>query len=105
MPTKPAYKLPAIKAIRALLIALKPQIEDDFRATDDPGDTTPGMQVTIGASPDGSWDYQTGDNSFSGGAYGHAHWGVVYLSRSSNSTELARDCVNEIAESMASTIA
>ncbi len=92
------------RQVTALLKSLKPEIADEFRATDDPDDNTPGMCVTIGATPqdDGtlSWHYQTGDNSFTGGAYGHAHWGVVYLYRRSRSAELAREAVNEIAESI-----
>lgn len=91
------------REITRLLISLKPQIADDYRATDDPDDNTPGVCVTVGASfKDGEicWSYQTGDNSFSGGAYGHPFWGVVYLNRRSNSKELAKDCVNEIADAM-----
>jgi hypothetical protein len=72
-----------------------------------PDDTTPGMLVTIGFTPgdddkDWSWSYQTGDNSFTGGAYGHAHWGVIYLNRRSNSRELAKGAVDEIGDSVAS---
>lgn len=93
-------KLPLIKDIRALLVALKPDIGDEYRATDDRDDNTPGMCVTIGASADGSWSYQTGDNSYTGGAYGHPYWAVIYLYRRSNSTELARDAVDQIAELM-----
>lgn len=93
------------REITRLLIALKPDIADDYRATDDPDDNTPGMCVTIGATPDDdgslSWSYQTGDNSYTGGAYGHAHWGVIYLGRRSNSRALAHDAVEEIAESIA----
>lgn len=61
-----------------LIAALIPQIRDYYRATDDPDDNTPGMQLTIGFTqeremPDApySWHYQTGDNSYSGGAYLH----------------------------------
>jgi hypothetical protein len=97
---KTAYKLPSIAEISRLLVALKKDIADDYRCTDDPDDTTPGMLVTIGASPNGSWSYQTGDNSFTGGAYGHRHWGLCYLNRRSNSRELAREAINEIADSM-----
>lgn len=92
------------KEIRRLLVSLKPDIADDYRATDDPDDDTPGICVTIGATPqeDGtlSWHYQTGDNSFTGGAYGHRNWGVIYLYRRSNSAELAHAAVDEIADSI-----
>jgi len=93
------------RAVCKLLKSLKPDICDDYRASDDLDDNTPGMQVTIGVTPheeDGSlhWHYQTGDNLFTGGAYGHAHWGVVSLYRRSNCAELARECMGEIADSI-----
>jgi hypothetical protein len=84
---------------------LKQDIGDDYRASDDPFDTVPGMQVTIGFTPadgesDCSWSYQTGDNSYTGGAYGHRHWAVVSLYRRSNSRELAEECAAELSESV-----
>lgn len=104
--TEKAY-LTLEREIERLLKALKPDIGDEYRASDDPADNLPGMCVTIGATfhpEDGTitWSYQTGDNSYSGGAYSHAHWGVVYLYRRSNSRQLAHEAVNEIAESIAS---
>ena len=86
-----------------LFKALKGDIADEYRASDDPDDNTPGMCVTIGFTPaseecEASWSYQTGDNSFTGGAYGHPHWAVVSLYRRSNSRELAKDCADQIAE-------
>lgn len=91
-----------------LLKSLKHDINDDFRASDDEEDTTPGMCVTVGFTPSHptgnpewcSWHYQTGDNSYSGGAYGHRHWAVISLYRRSNSTKLAKDIADEIAESV-----
>lgn len=85
-----------------LFKALKTDIAGEFRASGDPDDTTPGMQVTVGFTPSGedsdaSWSYQTGDNSYSGGAYGHPHWAVISLYRRSNSRELAEDCASQIA--------
>ncbi len=84
-----------------LFKALKQDIGDDYRASDDPEDNTPGMCVTIGFTPesednDASWSYQTGDNSYSGGAYSHPHWAVVSLYRRSNCKELANDCASQI---------
>lgn len=93
------------KQVTLLLKSLKGDIGDDYRATDDPDDNTPGMCVTIGASPqsDGvlSWSYQTGDNSFTGGAYSHSFWGVGWLYRRSNCKAIAHDMVEEIAEAIA----
>ena len=58
------------------------------------------VQLTVGATilPDGtaSWSYQTGDSSFTGGAYGHATWGVAWISHESDPEEIAREIVDEI---------
>lgn len=87
--------------IKTLLVNLIPSIDDDYRCTDDPEDNEPGICVTVGATigEDGeiSWSYQTGDNSFTGGAYGHPVWGVGYLYRGSNPEEIAKGIVDEIA--------
>lgn len=98
---------PVIRQWQSLFVALKEDIGDEYRASDDPEDDTPGMCVTIGFTPetedkDASWSYQTGDNSYTGGAYGHPHWAVVSLYRRSNSRELAEDCADQIAELCAS---
>ncbi len=79
------------KDLRRLLIALKPNICDDYRESPD---DLPGMDITIGvtANLDG-WSYQTGDNSFTGGAYGYPYWGVGRLYRRSNCAELAAQIV------------
>lgn len=102
-PTESTYRKLS-REIRALLIQLKPTIGDDYRATDDPDDNLPGMAVTVGATvtDDGgiSWSYQTGDNSFTGGAYGHATWGIGYLYRRSNCAEVADSIVDEIADQL-----
>lgn len=92
-----------------LLQALKSDITDDMRP-DECGEGYPGMQVTIGVSVDEetgevSWSYQTGDNSYTGGAYGHPYWGVVSLYRRSKSRELAQEAANEIADAIASSAA
>lgn len=93
----------AVPTWTQLLEALKPQIRDDYRASDDPEDNTPGMCVTIGFTPETeekhySWSYQTGDNSYTGGAYGHPIWGVIYLYRDSDAKELAEEAAAEIGE-------
>lgn len=91
-------KLPKIKELRALLIDLKSRIQPDYRASEE--DTLPSMQVTIGANTNGEWSYQTGDNSYAGGAYSYPHWAVITLYRRSNSTDLARDIQEQLMELM-----
>lgn len=87
-----------IKEITALLIALKPDIADDYRCTDDPDDDTPGMLVTVATTDGGAWSYQTGDNSYTGGCYHYRYWSVIYLHRDSNCRELAREAYAECME-------
>lgn len=93
------------KDIEQLLKALKKDIGNEYRASED--DTLPSMVVTIGADePEVAgeaipWNYQTGDNSYTGGAYGFPHWAVIYLYRRSNCKALAADAVQELAEACA----
>lgn len=86
-----------------LVARLIPEIQDDYRCTDDPDDTEPGMCLTVGFTPETedkgySWHYQTGDNSFSGGAYSHANWAVVYLGRESDPKDIANDIADQLGE-------
>ena len=91
--------LPLVKDLRRLFIELKKQIGDDYRCTLDDGQGPPSMDVTIGWTPEtGSYAFQTGDNSYTGGAYGHPYWAVVYLDRRSNSTEMAREVRGQLDE-------
>lgn len=95
-------KTPSIKEISSLLIHCKTFISDDCRAFDGPDsdeDTLPSMCITIGWNPEtGDWSWQSGDNSYTGGAYGYPVWAVVYLYRRSNCVELARDAKNALLE-------
>lgn len=88
-----ALKLPTLATLTMLITGVKKHIGDDYRASDE--DSLPSMQLTVAADERG-WDYQTGDNSYSGGAYFHRHWGVVTVYRRSNSRELARDLIEQI---------
>lgn len=93
---QPPLRLPHIRELASLLSGLKRDIDDDYRAHED--DDKPGMSVTIGWSEDGAWSYQTGDNSFTGGAYGYPHWATVNLYRRANCQELARDIRRQLTE-------
>jgi hypothetical protein len=100
MTKQPKPKFPTIADLALLVRALKPMIADDYRSTNaDPDDTVPSMDLTIGWSPDsGAWDYQTGDNSFTGGAYGHPIWAIAIIDRRSNSRDIARDLIAQLDE-------
>jgi len=87
------------KEIRSLLISLKSTIHDDYRAH--PEATLPSIAVTVGAkiTPDGIvWGFQTGDNSYTGGAYSFHDWGICDLYRRDNSATLASDIVEQFLE-------
>lgn len=90
-----------VKNVTALLRELKTQISDEYRASDDPNDDTPAMSVTLATTDGKAFTYQTGDNSFSGACYGHAHWHTLTLTRRCRSTELAREAVSELRECVA----
>jgi hypothetical protein len=88
------------QAVLADLIAeLQPTIGDEYRAYDDCDDGEPSMLLTIGV--DGTdWSYQTGDTSFSGGAYGYANWGSVAVTRDSDAMTLAADLLSDLESSV-----
>jgi hypothetical protein len=57
------------------------------------------VQLTVGATVDedgASWGYQTGDNSFTGGAYGHTRWGIAYVTHESDPETVAAEILGEI---------
>ncbi len=84
-------KTPTIATLAEIIRAIKPEICDDY--IEEEGDT-PGIQLTIGCGEEG-WSYQTGDNSYSGGAYGYPFWGVGYVTRRCNSRELAKEIIQD----------
>ena len=80
-----------------LCLAVKKKIEDDYRAFDD--DDIPGIQLTVACDNKmKNWSWQTGDNSFSGGAYLFPNWAVVGVYRSSNCKDLADDILSQLIE-------
>lgn len=84
--------------MHALVCELIPDIADDYRAQDsEPGDETPAMTLTIGANYHG-WNYQTGDNSFTGGAYGYREWSVVTLYQDSDAHKVAEEIISNLGD-------
>lgn len=93
---KPKTKLALTrKKIRDVLIELKKYITDESRASEE--DELPSILVTVGADSRG-WNYQIGDNSYKGDAYGYLDWGVASLYRRSNCREVADDIFNQLEE-------
>jgi len=95
-----AFRLPPVNEIYTLLRELKGQIEDEYRASiQEEDETLPMMDLTIGWTPnDGTWSYQTGDNSFAGGAYLHPIWAVDYLTRRTNCRDMAAELISQLLE-------
>ena len=80
----------------ALVTALIATIGDQDRASED--DSESSMQLTVGANRAG-WSYQTGDNSYTGGAYGYSNgWAIVSLYRDSSPSEVAQSIVSQCEE-------
>ena len=89
--------LPSVKDMATLVKSVKPNIDDDSRSFDEA--TLPCIQLTVGwDDKTGEWSFQTGDNSFTGGAYHCPHWAVVDVFRRSNSIELAKEIRSQLAE-------
>jgi hypothetical protein len=89
---RPPVRLPSIKDVAALVRHVKAQVpaaDPDYIAEDD---DRPGIDLTIGVNTlTGEWSWQTGDNSYTGGAYGYRDWGVTRVYRATNSRDCARD--------------
>lgn len=101
--SKLKIKFPTIKELSSLIRSIKMDIPHGAAAADytdtGNGDTSPSIDVTIGYTPKtGNWGYQTGDNSYSGGAYGHPNWATTRVYPRSNSRELARDIIAQLSE-------
>jgi len=80
-----------------LLATLKKDIGDEYRASDDPEDETPGMQITIACNKEMTdWTYQTGDNSYSGSCYHYPYWGVGSLYRDTKPEDLADELIDDM---------
>jgi hypothetical protein len=59
-----------------------------------------GLDITFATNDDGdAWNYQTGDNSFTGGCYGLPHWAVETIEgHDGTPLELSSDIINQLEE-------
>ena len=84
-----------------LFKSIKKQIDSDTVVETGDG-YTKGIDVTIGFEFDEEngldWNYQTGDNSYTGGAYGFRNWATTTVCPRSNCIELAQDIVDQVLE-------
>ena len=88
-------KLPSREELELLVQEVKGYIRPDRRAFVD--DDEPGICLTVGWSPDnGKWGWQTGDNSYSGGAYSYPVWAVVSLYADTDVTAAVDEILEEL---------
>jgi hypothetical protein len=93
------FETSTIMELIPLLDSLKLQIGNEYRSSDDINDDTPAMQITI--STDNSllhWNYQTGDNSYTGNCYSDPYWGIATLTRESDTSSVAKELIDSLAE-------
>jgi hypothetical protein len=100
-------QLPGLRQeLYSLLVAIKKDADWQFLRQEvlefgPSTDPTPYVDVTIGCTFDFTegcitWSYQTGDNIFTGGAYGHREWFTTSILSRSNCKDLAKDLIEEI---------
>jgi len=80
------------KDLQELIKQIILDIEDDF--IENEGDE-PFIMLTVGSDGQ-NWSYQTGDNSFYGGAYHYPHWCIAYITRDCNPEALALHIEEEL---------
>jgi hypothetical protein len=91
--------LPEKSDIEGLVNDCKAEISDEYRAYED--DDEPGIQLTIGWDGKKDWSFQTGDNSYTGGAYHYPHWAVVAVYRDTDASEIAVEIHEQLEEAHA----
>jgi hypothetical protein len=57
-----------------------------------------GTMLTIGTDDYTDYGHQTGDNSFTGGAYGYPYWGVTYYDSDSDVADVVDDLMRSLDE-------
>ena len=90
--------LPKFVTLEELISNVKKNIKPDCRAFYE--EDVPGIQLTVGWSANrGDWDFQTGDNSYSGPVYGDPYWAVVGVYKNTNKKTLAKEIRDQLIES------
>lgn len=83
--------LPPLAGLANLVQSLASQTNDDC----------PEIEIAIGWNPgDGSWSYQTGDNSFFGGAYGFPVWSVGFIEEADTDLSIALETAQELIDDL-----
>lgn len=81
-------KFPTKTALTKLVSAVKKQAKEYGHE----------IQLTVGADGNGKddWNYQTGDNSYTGGAYGYRNWAVVYVGVDEPIKDIVDDIIDQL---------
>lgn len=94
-------------SLTELVESLKKDIREEYRS---PGseDDGPSMQLTVGHNlrrcktdpefVENGWTYQTGDNSFTGGAYLRPDWAVVDLTPDCDAEGVVDEILSQFSE-------
>lgn len=57
------------------------------------------LDITFATNDDGDqWNYQTGDNSFTGGCYSLPHWAVGIIHSDTTPAELTTEIIDQLEE-------
>ncbi len=63
-------------------------------------DETPYNDLTVGMNHAGEWGFQTGDNSYTGGAYLYPFWSVVSVTEDSDPEDVFKEIVDQFEDQM-----
>ena len=62
-------------------------------------DETPGILLTVGWDPDnGNWDWQSGNNTYHGNAYGFPIWAVVDVRADTDTRDVVENILLQLEE-------
>lgn len=99
-------RLPEPNEVKALINSLieMSRLENNFYSNDEHEDSEMDT-LTIGTNFEINeftnkceWGFQTGDNSYSGGAYAYRHWAVIEYDLNSDPDELTDNLIDQLYE-------
>ncbi len=60
----------------------------------------PFNDLTVGMNLEGEYGWQSGDNSYTGGAYHYPVWAVVTIHRREKSAQIVRDIIQQLGDGL-----
>ena len=58
------------------------------------------MELTIATDDGNQWNYQTGDNSYSGGCYGLKHWAYICITADDKRDDIYTDAIEQLGDDL-----